>query len=167
MPQTREISSFADIIKITAMKRLIFLSLICVSILGNAQFTYFAESTGDIIAELTNPQKVGTLNSFAEGKSLTFVSHNFGVPQAEGRELYRLFRQVNSETDRLMLKYPGSSNYSALLDSLEVDFASEDILRSWLDAIVTKKVDYCTDPEVLEPLNNSEKWNKYLELLRE
>jgi hypothetical protein len=149
------------------MKTIIISILMLIPLFANAQFTYLGGTTGDIILTLNNAQKVGTLDAFAKGKSLTFVKHQYAVHPIAGKELYDLFSAVNDSTDALMLRYPAASNYSQLLDSLETRFANEEILRAWLDAIVTKKVLFCTDPAILAPLSNSGKWDKYLELLRQ
>jgi len=149
------------------MKKLLIILCVFVTISCKAQFTYFGSTTGDIITALTNPQKIGTLDSYAKDKSLTYVKHVYGVPTFQGQALYKLFDNVNTSADTALLAHPTVTSYSLLLDSLEVWYADEEILRSWLDAIMTKKVNYCTDPAILEPLNNSQRWLKYLELLRQ
>lgn len=149
------------------MKLILITLALILSIGVKAQFTYFGTTTGDVIFALTNSQKTGTLDSYAWGKSLTYVKHQYAVPTSQSRSLYLLFRDVNTTADALMLAYPGQSSYTRLLDSLEVRFVDEEIIRSWLDAIMTKKINYCTDPAVLEPLNDNQRWAKYLELLRQ
>ena len=150
------------------MKRLLLITtLLILAIATQAQFTYFGTTTGDVILTLTNPQKIGTLDSYARGKSVTYVKHRYSVPTSQAKPLYLLFRDVNMSADALMLAYPSQSSYTRLVDSLEVRFADEEIQRNWLDAIMTKKVNYCTDPDILEPLNDNQRWAKYLELLRQ
>ena len=150
------------------MKRLLLITTLLILVIGSqAQFTYFGTTTGDVILTLTDPQKIGTLDSYARGKSLTYVKHQYAAPTSQAKPLYLLFRDVNTAADALMLAYPGQSSYTRLLDSLEVRFADEEIIRTWLDAIMTKKVNYCTDPDILDPLNSNQRWAKYLELLRQ
>ena len=147
------------------MKLILITLALILSIGVKAQFTYFGTTTGDVILTLTDPQKIGTLDSYAQGKSLTYVKHNYAVPTSQARPLYLLFRNVNNSADALMLAYPGQSSYTRLVDSLEVRFADEEIQRNWLDAIMTKKINYCTHPDSLSGLNNNQRWVKYLELL--
>lgn len=150
------------------MKRLLLITTMLVLVVSSkAQFSYFGTTTGDIITSLSNSQKIGTLDGYARDKSLTWVKHQHAVPTASAKSLYALFANVNTSADTTLRAHPTVSDYSLLLDSLESWYADEEILRSWLDAIMTKKVNYCTDPAVLAPLNNNQRWAKYLELLRQ
>jgi len=140
--------------------------MLAISLIGKSQFTYFGATVGQIIADLTNPQKIGALNSYAEGKSITYIKHVYLIPTSQGEELYSLFDDVNMSTDTTLYNNQSVTSYSRTLDSLESWFADDDILRVWLDSILHKKVEYCTHPDTLSGLNDAEKWSKYLELLR-
>ena len=126
------------------MKKIFIVLGLFIALGANAQFTAWPEvqelpTTQEIIAGLTNGQKTGVVDAFAEGKSVSTAKYELNMPTAIVSYFYAYFRQINTTADQLMVTY--NLNSAPLIDSVYSRY-SDDFTESQIQYILSVKVSY-------------------------